>query len=162
MWGQLDSDSQRTWDQLSDKAKATILKPVKSSPHAVNIHDMTVRDFLTAQLHDQRTGSDGDVDESWHDASQDDSQEAQDAQETDASNDDKADLLAFATKSHKSTLPAHDIRRVLSTKMAQYSKPKPFQHDDTIMVNSKTYRLVNLASTTYSISAHQSHHNNLL
>jgi hypothetical protein len=71
-WNQLSQDAKDIWDDLPDEAKAVILNharppgrgPARPSFRNTNLHDVSAHDYLLANTHDLRPGSNGDVDES--------------------------------------------------------------------------------------------------
>jgi hypothetical protein len=165
-WTQLSQDAKDIWDKLSDESKAIILdrKPRENSTRPpgrgpprppfrnASLHDVSVYDYILANTHDIRTGSEGDVD----DPTETRSVSFTGTQDTTATSEDKPSttiLVNAARQQHPNVSPA-DLCKVLSSTMTRYSgtgtPPKP---DDTelLVVNGKKYRSVN-AAIRYSIS----------
>ena len=73
---QLSIGDKSTWRQISEQGKALILGNVLEDtqpglpPRSANLHQISACDFITANLHDLRIGSEGDVDDAAEDLSE--------------------------------------------------------------------------------------------
>ena len=118
-WYSLSEKERLLWDQFDDKAKGIILGLEKShmatssagkAPHSVtrqkvNLHDISVYDFLQANMHDLTCESPKDESSDNIDGTE---------HETNDHDDSKETVLVNAAKSSQSKLPPGDIRRVMS------------------------------------------------
>jgi hypothetical protein len=132
-WFSLTESQREIWDKLDDKAKAIILGISKPQPQShVNLHDISVYDFLQAnihqiaQAHEIDTGLTEDTEE-FHNAAQD--------QEPDTTPNEESLLVNAAKSNVNSKLIPGDIRKVMS---------------------KTSKRSVNLTDVIYTVSAHKS------
>jgi hypothetical protein len=135
-WFSLSETQKLIWDQLDDKAKAIILgiskpQPQSSSPQRqVNLHEISVFDFLQANAHQLEQIPE--LDSELNDEDTEEFQNAQQDSEPDTLTDS---VLVHAAKSKSNKLQPGDIRRVMS---------------------KTSKRSVNLTHVVYSVSAHKS------
>ena len=145
-WSRLSKDARMTWDTLSAGDKKIILgiesRAPPPTPRKSNLHEITAYDFITANLHDLRLGSEGDVDDADNEP-----ESPRDSPSEDAT------LLANATKREK--LSPADLRRVLSSSVSRYAgKPNDDHSTKEMIVDGKKFRQINVAQT-YRVSEHK-------
>ena len=172
-WKRLPPDAQKIWDQLDDDSKAIILgrhpigQPPGSGPssrpptHKISLHDISAHQFLAANLHDLRMGSEGDVDDTPKDTEDPDDSHPHD----DSAADDQRLINATkrtgkASTSKASSLSPTDIRKVLSSSSSRPNSQVKFSPGtnnpgEQIELNGKRYRQVDMHAS-YSVSAHKS------
>jgi len=151
-WHKLSTEDQQKWDSLSDETKAVILgndsnttpnskQPFQGNrfgrgrgkgfgkPNSLdsNLHEISAYDFLEANLHDARVGSEGDVDDFSTPFSADQSSGA-----TQGDNDNP--LLAHATKQHTGIHPA-DLSKMMSSSMNKAPQEQPKKIVTQIVAN---------------------------
>jgi hypothetical protein len=132
-WFSLSEAQRLIWDQLDDKAYAIILgisKPQPSAQRQVNLHEISVYDFLQAHVHQLEHIPE--LDPELNDEDTEEFQNAQQDPEPDTLTDS---VLVHAAKSKSTKLQHGDIRRVMS---------------------KTSKRSVNLTHVVYSVSAHKS------
>ena len=170
-WNSLSAEEKTIWDSFSPQAKATILGFRKPSPkpslqQKINLHDITAADYLCL-LHNQSQDTNAPDDNSTSSKTSDNEQSDPKPEDTDttSSNNENGNLLAYATKQ---SLPPGDLRRVLSstsTKKRSSTVSKSLStpstptvtHANTITLNGKTYRQVNVHERLqYNVSATKS------
>jgi hypothetical protein len=131
-WFSLSEAQRLIWDQLDDKAKAIILGISKPQPsqRQVNLHEISVFDFLQANAHQLEQIPE--LDSELNDEDTEEFQNAQQDSEPDTLTDS---VLVHAAKSKSNKLQPGDICRVMSKTSKQS---------------------VNLTHVVYSVSAHKS------
>jgi hypothetical protein len=163
---QLSQDAKDIWDKLTDEANGIILDrhrdstrpPGRGSPRPpfrnTNLHDLSSP--ILANIHDIRTESEGDVDNSPETRSSVSFTLANNT--TPASADTPSTTLLANATQHKKVSPA-DLCRVLSSTMTRYpatdTTPKKSTDAEIGDVNGKKYRSVNV--TVRSDLASQEH-----
>ena len=151
-WNSLNSEEKALWDHFSPTTKAMILgysRP-KPSPLSMNLHDMSAAEYIS-MFHSQDTPEDATDDK-------DEFLDAQSDHTDEESNEEKGDILAYATKQ---SLPPGDLRRVLSSASGKKTPPKLRKNEPdntsahTMTINGKQYHQVNTyETTTYHVSKH--------
>ena len=126
-WDGLDKEARTIWNKFSPKQKALILGK-KSSQFSANIHDMSVKDFISVFSHETHE----DIEEP---------PDAYDAEEI-TDDDHDADILVNATKT-KNVKP-QDIHRILSSSQKSSKPPR------------RTAKTHEITPTVYNVSASNS------
>ena len=145
-WKRLSAETRTKWDEISAEDKKIILgissKPPPPTPRKANLHEISAYDFIEANIHDLRLGSEGDVDDA-----------DKEPESHDDSPSEEATLLAHATK--REELSPADLRRVLSSTAARNPrKPEGDRPNKEVIIDGKKFRQVNVART-YRVSAHE-------
>ena len=163
-WHRLSTDEQQIWDQLPQKAKAIILERRFDNrtsvahpprPRTANLHDISAYDYVMANLHDLRMGSDGDVNLTSQ-STMDHVDSAENNKTNDNFDPDESPILAHLTQ--RKEIPPGDLRRVLAKTMNHARKPptKIIDDQDEITLNGKKYRSINFQKLIYDVSKPES------
>ena len=183
-WTRLSKDAQTTWDTMSSESKAIILeagrRPFARRPaRTLNLHEVTAYDYINANLHDICLAYQ-DYDLSQVPPADDIPHEEAPPTEQPPRSANTTFLLNTATRT--SSVPPSDINRILSQTptrtdstgtdnamrliAASRTSTTPSQRNpasnDSITINGKQFRQVNINKVIYSVSAHRTAQNQSL